>query len=201
MHKKMSLAIGLATTTVLAGAALAQTAMQPKAMPTQPSAANVQSDARYITQNRRDLWRASKLEGVDVYNDSNEQIGEINEVLVNRQGQVEAVVIGVGGFLGLGEHDVAVPFSALKWDIVNASGVASNVDHRAATVGTATNKAPPTSVPAANTGTAIRVDGRVNDGRIAATRYDRNRDYPARAILPGATKDQLKNAPEFKYAT
>jgi hypothetical protein len=77
-----------------------------------PQQANIQ----YITQNRPDLWRASRLEGVNVYNDRNERVGEINEVLVNQQGQVEAVVIGVGGFLGIGQRDVAVPFNALRWE-------------------------------------------------------------------------------------
>jgi sporulation protein YlmC with PRC-barrel domain len=62
-----------------------------------------------------DQLRVSKLEGLDVYNDSNQRLGEIRELLVDRNGQVDAVVIGVGGFLGLREHEVAVPFQQITW--------------------------------------------------------------------------------------
>lgn len=122
----------------------------------------------YITQNRPGLWRASKLEDVDIYNDANEKIGEISEVLLDRDGKVEAVVIGVGGFLGLGERNVAVPFNALQWRTREEG------------------EAP--SAAATTTQKAARTAGR------------KLKDAPERAILPGATKDMLKKAPEFKYA-
>src|SRR4029079_6797630 len=60
-------------------------------------------------------WRSSKLIGVDVYNNNNEKIGDINELILDQQGKVEAVVVGVGGFLGMGEHDVALPFDQVKF--------------------------------------------------------------------------------------
>jgi len=50
----------------------------------------------------------------DVYDPSNSKIGEIMDVLVSPQGQVNALIIGVGGFLGAGEKDVAVNFDAVK---------------------------------------------------------------------------------------
>ena len=70
---------------------------------------------QFITQQSPGQWRASKLVGVDVYGTDNAKIGDLREVLVNRDGAAEAVVIGVGGFLGIGEKDVAVPFMALEW--------------------------------------------------------------------------------------
>jgi sporulation protein YlmC with PRC-barrel domain len=51
----------------------------------------------------------------DVYDPSNSKIGKIDDVLVSDSGQVNALVVGVGGFLGAGEKDVAVPFTAIKW--------------------------------------------------------------------------------------
>jgi sporulation protein YlmC with PRC-barrel domain len=51
----------------------------------------------------------------DVYDPSQNSIGKIDDVLVSEGGQISALVIGVGGFLGAGEKDVAVPFSAVKW--------------------------------------------------------------------------------------
>src|SRR6266404_6177266 len=55
-------------------------------------------------------WRASKMVGLNVYNDKNESVGSINDLLTDKSGSIKAVVIGVGGFLGVGEHLVAVPF-------------------------------------------------------------------------------------------
>ncbi|UTD30417.1 photosystem reaction center subunit H [Bradyrhizobium sp. WD16] len=60
-------------------------------------------------------WRAAKLPGLNVYNDRNEKIGDISDLIGDRSGKVVSVVIGVGGFLGVGEHYVAVPLDKLKW--------------------------------------------------------------------------------------
>src|ERR1700716_4307178 len=60
-------------------------------------------------------WRASKLVGLSVYNDNNESLGSINDPLTHKSGNIKAVVIGVGGFLGVGEHLVAVPFEKVKF--------------------------------------------------------------------------------------
>jgi hypothetical protein len=61
------------------------------------------------------LWQASKLVKMNVYNQQNEKIGSIQELMVDKGGKIDSVVIGVGGFLGMGEHDVAVKFADLKW--------------------------------------------------------------------------------------
>jgi sporulation protein YlmC with PRC-barrel domain len=49
-----------------------------------------------------------------VYDPSNNKIGEIMDVLLSQDGKVNALIVGVGGFLGMGEKDVAVPFNAVK---------------------------------------------------------------------------------------
>jgi sporulation protein YlmC with PRC-barrel domain len=50
----------------------------------------------------------------NVYDPSDNKIGEIMDVLVDREGRATALVVGVGGFLGVGEKDVAVPFNAVR---------------------------------------------------------------------------------------
>lgn len=50
----------------------------------------------------------------DVYDPSNAKIGEIMDVLVAKEGHVQAAIVGVGGFLGAGEKDVAVSFNSIK---------------------------------------------------------------------------------------
>ena len=83
-------------------------------------------------------WRASKLVGLNVYNDANEKIGDINDVILDKSGKVENVVLGVGGFLGMGEHYVAVAYDKLKW---------SNEPPRSTTASTTTST---TNRPATN---------------------------------------------------
>ncbi len=49
-----------------------------------------------------------------VYDTKDKKIGDVDDVLLDKSGQVSAVILGVGGFLGIGEKDVAVPFTAIK---------------------------------------------------------------------------------------
>jgi len=88
--------------------------------------------------------RASKLIGTSVKNPAGESIGEINEIILDKSGRVHALVVGVGGFLGMGEREVAI------------------------------------TLPSIN----LAVDS--NNNTVATV---------------NATKDQLKAAPEWKWAT
>ena len=58
---------------------------------------------------------APKLIGVGVYGSDDKQIGKIDDLLLDKNGSAQTIVIGVGGFLGFGKKDVAVPFSAMQW--------------------------------------------------------------------------------------
>jgi len=59
-------------------------------------------------------WRTSVVIGEGVYNRAGERIGEVDELIVDGSGRIAAAVIGVGGFLGLGERKVAMSFSAFE---------------------------------------------------------------------------------------
>lgn len=131
-------------------------------------------------------WRASKLPGLNVYNDRNEKIGDISDLIVDRSGKVVNVVIGVGGFLGVAEHYVAVSLDKLKW---------SDVPVREAKASNTGTSAPATNVDS-NAKTAsdggARTTGAAGDAPRSANWY------PDHAIF-NATRDQLKAMPEFKY--
>lgn len=60
-------------------------------------------------------WRASKLIGVNVYNEQNEKVGSIDELIIDPNGRVAGAVVGVGGFLGMGEHDILLTMDKLKF--------------------------------------------------------------------------------------
>ena len=131
-------------------------------------------------------WRASKVVGVSVYNDNNESLGSINDLLTDNTGNIKAVVIGVGGFLGVGEHLVAIPFDKIKF-----------VNEPVAYTGVAGAPNAPGSRPASSTTTGA---AGTNTPPAAATTPKSNPWYPDHAVF-NATKDELKAMPEFKYST
>jgi len=119
--------------------------------PDRTASNNAGAKPGFVTNLQPGVWRATKLNGVDVYNANNEKIGDISDVIVDTEGKAKAVVIGVGGFLGLGERDVAVPFDALQW-----------------------------------------TDNNNNNNSTTSS------GAPSRVVLPHASKDELKSAPQFK---
>src|SRR5215208_103339 len=144
-------------------------------------------------------WRASKLIGVDVYNAQNEKIGDINEVLLTSSGNVAGVVIGVGGFLGAGEHDVLVKLDQLKFvnEPVRSSDTSANRTAPTNTSDTSANR----TAPANTTGASPAASDTRADNRAAnrPARAANEKWYPDHAVM-NATKDQLKAMPEFKYS-
>jgi len=60
------------------------------------------------------VMMASSIIGSTVYTSANENVGDVNDIILSKDGKVQAVVIGVGGFLGLGEKDVAVPMDRIQ---------------------------------------------------------------------------------------
>ena len=79
-----------------------------------------------ISQGDASQWRSSKLIGINVYNNSNEKIADIADLLVDKNGKIQGVILGVGGFLGMRKHLVTVKFENLKWVTASGSAVAPN---------------------------------------------------------------------------
>jgi sporulation protein YlmC with PRC-barrel domain len=171
-----SIAAGLAGTALLATVAFAQspTATTDKA----PTAATTTT----TTTTASGEWRASKMSGLKIYNEANENIGSINDLLMDKTGAVKIAVIGVGGFLGMGEHLVAVPYEKLKF--VNE-----------AVAYTGATGANPGARPAASTTTGAAT----GTEKTATTASSGSKWYPDHAVF-SASKDELKNMPEFKYS-
>ncbi|MFS8036368.1 PRC-barrel domain-containing protein [Xanthobacter sp. AM11] len=108
--------------TLLSTTAMAQ---QPPATPgaqMTPPAGSTAAPATFIGEQRADQFLAADLIGMSVHGANNETLGEINDLLVDANGNVMAAVIGVGGFLGVGEKDVAVPFQLVE-KVRNADGM------------------------------------------------------------------------------
>ena len=72
-------------------------------------------DTQAQQQTQRGELRASDLKGMDVVNAKGEEIGEIDDIVLDlNSGKVHAAVLGFGGFLGVGEENYAFPVSELK---------------------------------------------------------------------------------------
>src|SRR4051794_21137454 len=112
---KKHMAACLFATALMAVPAVAQTGTSPSTSSGASSSSAAASSGQFMTHPQANQWRASKLVGVNIYGADHQKIGDVNDVLVDHTGKAEAVVIGVGGFLGIGEKDVAVPFSAIPW--------------------------------------------------------------------------------------
>src|SRR5215210_2267676 len=108
---KKHLAMALVGTAIASWLAFAQQSNAPAQQQNSSRAAN-QDRAMVLKQGE---WRGSKLTGLTGYNNNDERVGDINELIVGRDGKIESIVVGVGGFLGIGEHDVAVPFGQVKF--------------------------------------------------------------------------------------
>lgn len=174
------IATALLGTALIGGTAFAQTAAPMTSSGTAaPAASNVQS-------NLKGNWRASKLVGLAVYNDSSEKLGDISEILVDNSGKINAVIIGVGGVLGVGQHDIAVSFDRLKW--VDEPIRSASADRAPAAPGMSPTAAAPSGT---TTGSAA--------SSTAAPATSRDNWYPDHAVMSG-TKDQLKAMPAFKYS-
>ena len=68
----------------------------------------------FVTVQPAGQWLVSHFIGQPVTNQAGERVGDINDVLFDKSGQISTVVIGVGGFLGIGEKNVAIPFGSLS---------------------------------------------------------------------------------------
>jgi sporulation protein YlmC with PRC-barrel domain len=174
------IAAGLAGSALLATVAFAQTT------PTATTDRANMAPAAASDSSYNGNWRASKVVGLNVYNDSNESLGSINDLLTDKSGNIKAVVIGVGGFLGVGEHLVAVPFDKIKF-----------VTEPVAYTGASAAPNMPGTRPASSTTTGA---AGTNTAPAAAVTVKPNPWYPDHAVM-STTKDELKAMPEFKYST
>jgi sporulation protein YlmC with PRC-barrel domain len=71
-------------------------------------------DQQFIAQQGENQNLVSEWIGKTVYNANDENLGDVNDLVIADNGSANAVIIGVGGFLGIGEKNVAVPFDAVQ---------------------------------------------------------------------------------------
>ena len=182
----------LVGTALLGSAALAQQAggageaPAPAAQPAETqSEGPAPAAGQFIEKQTIDEWRAPKLNGVDMYGADNKKVGKIKDVLMSHDGSARTVVIGVGGFLGIGEKDVAVPFQSVQW----------RTEGRVIPSESPT----PPSAPLASSGGEQQPSPPPPPKKTDPAATEASQGYPDKAVIT-TTLAQLKSAPEFKYA-
>jgi hypothetical protein len=160
--------------------------------------------------------RGSKMIGLPVVGMDHVRVGSIEDVLIGDAGKVEAVVIGVGGFLGIGEKLVAIPYDTVAWnmkDVPLTSGPTSVITPETKPSTDAAARVQPETMPGADTTREVlgAVQNKHTDQVTATTgTVDENRKPTAdraTALAGGVpveaeirmTKAQLNAAPAFRY--
>jgi sporulation protein YlmC with PRC-barrel domain len=146
---------------------------QPQDQAPQDQAAEQQpmgsQEVQFVTAQESSDWLASSLRGRTVYNTENQALGDISDVVLDENGEVIAVLIGVGGFLGIGGKDVGVNFAALQFE-------ERKVEAPPPSAGQATGPMGSTTLPAA---------------------AEDDADHSNMIIVLNVTEEQLKAAPAY----
>lgn len=101
--------IGAAIGALVATGALAQSpTTPPAASPAPPAAAQQGGKADFVTAQQPDQWLASKFKGTSVMDADSQKIGTVSDILFDKNGKIQAYVVSVGGFLGMGAKDIAL---------------------------------------------------------------------------------------------
>jgi hypothetical protein len=123
--KKLMVAMMLGST-AMAGAALAQDTNATTTDAALQADTAMQNEGGFITWQSQDQMIASNLMGASVWGADNQTIGSVDDLLLDREGQIIGVIVGIGGFLGIGQRDVAISTDQLEFvlaqDVAAAGG-------------------------------------------------------------------------------
>ena len=188
------------------------------AQPSQPRAVSPQTGAGgWITHLQPDQWQASNLEGLDVYSSNNgDKIGDIGELILDSSGKVQAVVIGVGGYLGIGTRVIAVPFDQIRF-VTEPRNITAGIATGEARLARASPGGGSVALPSAGTAALPARSTNPSPSHTAASNAltpaapetqsmgqappGGSGSAPDHAILlMSITKDELQAAPEFRAA-
>ena len=184
-------------------------------------AASTSTLGNALTQESPDQWRASKLAGVTIYGPEKKDVGKVTDILMSKDGKAEYVIVGVGGFLGIGEKDVAIPYDQVKFTDQpiapsmtaatpnNAMGGAAVPGAATSTIGNPAPKGGVAPAAAVGLGTPVGqgaavpgtpgVGGTMTSANNTAAGMPRSTAYPDHGMIE-MTFDQLKGAPTFHFA-
>ena len=180
----------LLTATALVAIATTTYAASPNTAATVPttSATSAAADQTFLTTASTNDRLASKLMGASVYENNTadaQSIGTINDIVIGDNGQVQAVVVGVGGFLGIGQKNVAVSYPELQWSVRNNQPVV---------VATMTKE----QLQSAPNFDTAAIDSNANGTTVAQQPMTTNPAVPAPGLAAPADNGTAMNAPDTR---
>jgi sporulation protein YlmC with PRC-barrel domain len=170
-----TLMISAAISALSVSGALAQATEPGSRAGNQPAAAEAShmNDPHFLQAQTADQWAFSKFKGTEILGPDNKKVGDVTDIIFDKHGKIFGLVVGVGGFLGIGEKNVAIDLNAFKVVPYSTGINVVTTPSGGATTGT--------SATTNNNGAALDND-------------------PTRVKLQVTwTKDQLKAAPDFQY--
>lgn len=177
--------------------------------PAAPGAGQLELIDGFIVGQSPEQILSTNILNVDVIGSDGEQIGSVDDILIDRDGNVLGIIVGVGGFLGIGERDVAIPIEAVEFVLGTD---AQTMDPVAAPDAPAPAPADPATPPADPAAPAAPADPAVPPADPAAPGAPADPaapaapgtgwgwwggDGPLQYIQVNATEAQLEAAPEF----
>ena len=111
MLKTLMMSAGISA--LMVSGALAQ-ASPPASPPAAKPDAAMTDGAKFISSQSTDQFVFSRFKGTDVLGPDNAQVGDVNDVLFDKSGKIVGLIVGVGGFLGIGEKSVAIDMGAFQ---------------------------------------------------------------------------------------
>lgn len=174
------------------------------------------SAPEFLAEAPPNLFRLTKATGIAVIGQDHTRLGEVRDLLLDKDGKVHAVVIGVGGLLGIGERHVAIPFGEVLWntgDVTRQSDLGASVAPTRETGPGTTAPDRSERMPGANVSnevlksTADQSTGGVNAATGTVGAAVPTEAATAVLVPPGgglshaeirATQAELKQAPDFK---
>src|SRR4051794_33932333 len=135
-----------------------------------PSASNTSAagKAQFVTKQTQEQWLATKFKGTDVIGTDDKKIGDVSDILFDKDKKIIAYIVGVGGFLGIGQKDVAIAPDSFQMV--------------------------PASASRSGSGTSGGTTTGTNTGSTASSSNDHD-NFKLRLSM---TKDELKAAPAFE---
>lgn len=131
----------------------------------------------FITARSAQIWRASDLIGKDVHSREDKKVGEVENLLIDREGRVLALVVAFGGTLGIGQNKVAVPMEAVS--VLGAEPQAGTGD--------------PQGTAGVNPGARA-----TNTPGVKPLVNDRGTDDVPKRVVINLTEKELADAPKFE---
>jgi sporulation protein YlmC with PRC-barrel domain len=188
---------GAAATALLA--AFAQPAAPAPDSPTARGPATPAAEAGQ-QQQAQEGRRSSQIVGMTVYNDRDERIGTVDDLIVGQDGRISEAVLSVGGFLGLGAKLVAVPYDQLRFEPRTADRITDGPTPAARVAAPVVPDPREEARWRTNPGAAAPVEPAPEAGGGPGTAPPVARlAAGTRLVLPGATQASLRSLPEFNY--